>query len=61
MKYYIYSANGYRALTEVELGVQKMIQKGWKPIGGVTLAYSEKTGFYAAQAMVLEEAKEQSK
>lgn len=59
MKYEICSANGYRALMLLEESVQEMVAKGWKPVGGVTLAYSERSGFYAAQAMVLEDNKEQ--
>lgn len=61
MKYEICSANGYDALNEVERQVNNGIKKGWRPFGGIVMAYSERTGFYAAQAMVFEEAKEQSK
>ena len=61
MNYTILSANGYDALNAVEHNVRRMIARGWKPVGGITLAYSEHSGFYAAQAMVFEKKEEQSK
>lgn len=45
-----------KALNELAVKVNKLIEKGWKPIGGVCFKYTPAT--FATQAMIREESEE---